>query len=194
MFPFKKIMWTDFSLLIPAKKKSSPSSAHNGHPDRKRDCDYVTAIRPTTTTGSINTESAFYREGQKAPGELIGSSIPPGYLLKVAICGSALRSKQSHLLPWDYVTPKTYWLSENNPITPYVCRGEELGKVFNLLEIKIQYLPTPQASNPLCIMQRQVHRSPKFLSHLSPCACHLKDVEGLHFSLRKWKHLGKMLS
>lgn len=114
-----------------------------------------------------NTERAFQGEGQRVPGEHLGSSAP-SWLQKVSICRRTLRPKSPHLFHWGYVTPKPYWLSENNPATPYVCRGEELGEVSNLFRQKnLQYLLTPQASNLPCSKQNQVHGAPELLSHPS---------------------------
>lgn len=78
----------------------------------------------------------FLQRRSEAPGEHRGGSHTSQFQ-KVSICW--VRGDPSNRIcfaevMWDQ---KPYWLSDNHPITPCVCRKEQLGNVSNLLEIKI---------------------------------------------------------
>lgn len=68
-----------FPLLISAKKKSTPNSPHKGQQDCKRDCDYVTVIRPTTTIGVSRQKELFAEKVRGLQASTQGVQIPPGY-------------------------------------------------------------------------------------------------------------------
>jgi hypothetical protein len=177
MFPFKNNL-DRFFFAYSCQEEIYPGSLHNGHPDKKREWDYVTAIWPTPPPGSINTERAFYREGQKPQACTWGEQYLQAASCKLPSAGVYWDLSNLICFPEIMWHQKPYWLSENNPITPYVCRREELGKVSNLLEVKISNICWHLRHLIYCVSSKgKFVRGPKFLSRPSPCACHLKKAE-----------------